>query len=118
MVRKQDLEAREQDIERLKQQLERIARQLEADVRPRGEYLQSLAGTLIGIAAGIAASIPQFLSTPTASNWVIPTYAVSAISLALLSVVFVFIDHNLRRTRRDDALRTAREIRDSIREET
>src|ERR1700733_11910745 len=65
VVRKQDLEQREQDFVRLKHQhkeeLERIASQIEAEVRPRAEYLQSLAGTLIGIAAGAAASIPQFL---------------------------------------------------------
>jgi hypothetical protein len=121
VVRKQDIEQREQDFERLKhqhrQELERIARQIDAEFRPRAEYLQSLAGTLFGIAAGAAASIPQFLSAPTVSNWVIPTYAVSAIALSLLSLVFVFIDRNLRRARSGNALRITAEIRDTARKE-
>jgi hypothetical protein len=129
MVRKQDLERYKHDLERLeiqhrqeleritkqtRQDLERIARRIEAELRPRAEYLQSLAGTLFGIGAGTAGSIPQFLTAPTLSNWVIPTYAVSAISLCLLSLVFIFIDRNLRRTRKENALNIAQEIRDLV----
>jgi hypothetical protein len=121
VVRKQDLEQREREFERLKrqhrQELERIAGQIEVEFRPRTEYLLSLAGTLFGIAAGAAASIPQFLSAPSVSNWVIPTYAVSAIALALLSLIFIFIDRNLRRARSDNALRITAEIRDTARKE-
>ena len=114
-------EQHQQDIQQIRGQIRKdlaqIARRIEADLRQRAGYLQGLAGTLFGIAIGIAGAIPQLLTAPTLSNWVTPTYAVSAASLSLLSIVFILIDHSLRDAHKENVRSIRRDIGDLLEKE-
>lgn len=119
MVRKQYLELIEEqhrvELDQIRsqhrQELEQIARGVDEELHPRADYLQNLAGTLFGIAAGAACSIPQLMTTSPLSNWVVPTYTVSAIALFLITLILFFIDRSLRAARRKSVRSISQGIR-------
>jgi hypothetical protein len=94
-----------------RQDLERIERLIAAELNPRPDYLQNLAVALIGTAVGVACAIPGLLESKSLPSWVIPVFVVVPIALSLTGLIFVYMDRNLRRTRKDDALSIAGEVR-------
>jgi hypothetical protein len=95
-----------------RQDLERIEKRIATELNPRRDYLQNLAVSLLGTAAGIACAIPQLMTSPPLSSWVVPVFIVVPSALFLVGLILALIDHNLRGTRKEDTLSISQEIRE------